>query len=85
MKRFVALCFAAVLCVLAVSSAGAVSLRYTEGEAKWENLKDDLIPGKSGADKDNDYYGVNCFYFVDWVLQDEGRGSIRGHWVENGA
>ncbi len=82
-KRFIA--FAAiVMCFVFVSAvqSSAVSLRYDESQQKWKDLAVQRVPWRSGNDVDNDYYGTNCYCFVNWVLEDEGRGSLSGFCYE---
>ena len=79
-KRFTGLA-AMVLCmVLSVSEvASAVQLRYNEDDQQWRNLEVQQVPWRSGNDLDNDYYGTNCFAFVKWVVEYEGRGTITSY------
>lgn len=64
-----------------VGKSAAVNLRYNEYDQQWRNLEVQLVPGKSGGDPANDYYGTNCYCFVDYVLCAEGRISISGHFT----
>ena len=82
-KRFAVLT-AIVMCFVLVSAmqSSAVTLRYDESEQKWKDLAVQRVPWRSGNDHDNDYYGTNCYCFVDWVLKDEDRGSLSGFCYE---
>ena len=81
-------CFAVlaaiVMCFVLIDAvqSSAVTLRYDESEQKWKDLAVQRVPWRSGNDVDNDYYGTNCYCFVNWVLEDEGRGSLSGFCYE---
>ena len=76
-KRFMGIVVLVVCAVLGVAfTASAVELRYNESDQKWRDLEVQRVPWRSGNDLDNDYYGTNCFAFVKWVVEDEGRGTI---------
>ena len=82
-KRFAVLA-AIVMCLVLIGAvqSSAVTLRYDESEQKWKDLAVQRVPWRSGNDVDNDYYGTNCYCFVNWVLEDEGRGSLSGFCYE---
>lgn len=82
-KRFIALA-AIVMCFVFVSAvqSSAVTLRYNEDDQQWKDLAVQRVPWRSGNDVDNDYYGTNCYCFVNWILEYEGRGSLSGFCYE---
>ena len=82
-KRFIALA-AIVMCFVFVSAvqSSAVTLRYNENDQQWKDLAVQRVPWRSGNDPDNDYYGTNCYCFVNCVLEYEGRGSLSGFCYE---
>lgn len=69
------------VCMSAVQSS-AVALRYNESDQQWKDLAVQRVPWRSGNDVDNDYYGTNCYCFVNWILEYEGRGSLSGFCYE---
>ena len=83
MKRFTALA-AIVMCFVCMSAiqSSAVTLRYNESDQQWKDLAQERVPWRSGNDPDNDYYGTNCYCFVNWILEYEGRGSLSGFCYE---
>ena len=76
MRKLTALMLFIMICAV---PAEAVTLRYNEADQKWRDLEVQLIPGKTGNDPYNDYYGTNCFRFVKWVIEDEGRGTLTSY------
>ena len=82
-RKFFWLTALVMLVIMALAGeAFAVDLRYNESDSQWSTLKEKLVPGRSGNDPANDYYGTNCYCFVDWVLQNEGRGRLSGFCYE---
>ena len=76
----IAVVLCAVLGLTGMSSA--TSLMYDVNSQKWRDLEVLKVPGRGGGDVDNDYYGTNCYCFVDWVLKDDGRGALSGFCYE---
>ncbi|MBR0316437.1 MAG: hypothetical protein IJQ99_06195, partial [Synergistaceae bacterium] len=64
-----------------VGESFSAYLRYDETDQKWRTLEVQ-VARNNGADPDNDYYGTNCYLFVDYVLRDEGRGNLSGFCYE---
>ena len=61
-----------IACLLFSCSASfAADLRYNENDQKWRTLENQRVWWNS-----NYYYGNNCFAFVKYVIEDEGRGTI---------
>ena len=82
-KRFTWITAMVVCVVLGLAGvSSAANLRYDVNSQKWRDLEVQRVPWRNGSDVDNDYYGTNCYCFVDWVLKDEGRGELSGFCYE---